>query len=356
MKILGLETSCDETSAAVLIDGKVASNLISSQALHQLFGGVVPELASREHERLIVRITEQAIRKANIQKSDLDFIAATAGPGLIGAVMVGLNFAQAMAFALKKPFVPINHIEAHMFSTFIDDSSPHFSPPAFPFLSLVVSGGHTLLAVVHDDLTYRLVGYTIDDAAGEAFDKTGKMLGLGYPAGAAIDRLAAQGDPNFHRFPRAMMQKLSGHKSQLENFHFSFSGLKTSVQTFLRDKTEDFVKAHLADLCASIQAAIVDVLVEKTLAAAEAFGIRTISVVGGVSANSALRERFKAECAQRGLLLHIPKPIFSTDNAAMIAMLAQLKIERGQFELNRYDARAFASFFTKPDEAMLVRR
>ncbi|MCS7013222.1 MAG: tRNA (adenosine(37)-N6)-threonylcarbamoyltransferase complex transferase subunit TsaD [Chloroherpetonaceae bacterium] len=349
MKILGLETSCDETSAAVLIGGKVVSNLISSQALHQLFGGVVPELASREHERLIVPITQQALEAANIQKSELDFIAATAGPGLIGAVMVGLNFAQALAFALRKPFVPINHIEAHIFSTFIDDGTPDFSPPHFPFLSLIVSGGHTLLAIVQEDLSYEVVGHTIDDAAGEAFDKTGKMLGLGYPAGAAMDKLAQQGDPHFHRFPRAMMTKLPSNKSQLENFHFSFSGLKTSVQTFLRSKSTEFLQTHLADICASIQAAIVDVLVEKTLAAAETFGIRTLSIAGGVSANSALRAKFKAECAQRGLSLHIPKPIFSTDNAAMIAMLAHLKVLRGQYEPNRYNTRAFASFFDRPD-------
>lgn len=343
MTILGLETSCDETSAAVLVDGKVASNVISSQLAHGAFGGVVPELASREHERLVVSVARQALEKSNIQKSQLDFIAATAGPGLIGALLVGLNFAQALAFALRKPFIPINHIEAHIFSTFIDDGSAK-GFPSFPFLSLTVSGGHTMLAIVRDDLSYKVIGQTIDDAAGEAFDKTGKMLGLGYPAGAAMDKLAKSGDPQFHKFPRALMSKAAQSHAESDAFNFSFSGLKTSVQTFLCDKSAEFVQTHLADLCASIQAAIVEVLVEKTIRAAETFGLKTISVAGGVSANSELRAKFEQACAARGFSLFIPKPIFSTDNAAMIASLARLKLERGLKPESGYAVSAFANF------------
>ena len=334
MTILGLETSCDETSAAVLINGKVASNIISSQLAHHAFGGVVPELASREHERLIITVVQQALEKSNIQKSQLDFIAATAGPGLIGALLVGLNFAQAFAFALHKPFVPINHIEAHIFSTFIEE--PY---PSFPFLSLTVSGGHTLLAIVQDDLSYRVIGRTIDDAAGEAFDKTGKMLGLPYPAGPEMDRLAKNGDPNFHKFPQALT------KGYDENFDFSFSGLKTSVQTYLSNQTDNFIQTHLADICASIQEAITSVLVTKTIQAAQKYGIETISVAGGVSANSELRRKFERACAEKGFALHIPKPIYSTDNAAMIASLARLKAERRQIDNTlRYNYPAFAAF------------
>ncbi len=337
MNILALETSCDETSAAVLKHGKVASNIISSQVAHQAFGGVVPEIASREHERLVVSVAAAALSEANIRKSELDFIAATSGPGLIGAVLVGLNFAQSLAFALKKPFVPINHIEAHIFSTFIDDGTHEPARmPAFPFVSLTVSGGHTMLALVQGDLTYRVVGRTIDDAAGEAFDKTGKMLGLGYPAGPSMDKLAKQGDAKFHRFPQALLSE--------DNFNFSFSGLKTSVQTFLRDKPESFVQAHLADICASIQDAITSVLVSKTLTAAKRFKVNTVSVAGGVSANSELRRKFQAACASAGISLHIPKPIFSTDNAAMIATLAHLKVQRGQASPNHYNVGAFAAF------------
>ncbi len=334
MNILGIESSCDDTSAAVLKGNMVASNIISSHLAHREFGGVVPEIASREHERLIVSVVQRALEEANIKKSDLDIVAATAGPGLIGAVLVGLNFAEAFAFALQKPFVPINHIEAHIFSNFIE--APY---PNFPFVSLTVSGGHTLLALVQDDLSYRIIGRTIDDAAGEAFDKTGKMLGLPYPAGPTMDKLARQGNPNFQKFPQALT------KGYDENFDFSFSGLKTSVQTYLAKQTPAFIEAHRADLCASIQNAITSVLVLKTIQAAEKFGVKTISVAGGVSANSELRRKFEHACSGKGIALHIPKPIYSTDNAAMIATLARLKAERGLIERAlRYDYPAFAAF------------
>ncbi|MCG8344501.1 MAG: tRNA (adenosine(37)-N6)-threonylcarbamoyltransferase complex transferase subunit TsaD [Chlorobiales bacterium] len=343
MNILGIETSCDETSAAVLQNGRVLSNIISSQLIHKAYGGVVPELASREHERLIVSVVESAVNKANIQKIDLDVIAATAGPGLIGAVMVGLCFAQGLAWSLGIPLVPVNHIEAHIFSGFIQET-PDEAVPAENFVSLTVSGGHTLLCVVDRNLHYRVIGRTIDDAAGEAFDKTGKMLGLDYPAGPVIDRLAGEGDPYFHEFPRALTSRSRTSKSYRDNFDFSFSGLKTSVLNYINTREPAFIEQHIPDIAASIQEAIVDVLVEKTVAAAMKFNIGSISVAGGVSANSGLREKMESACNEHGITLSIPKAIYSTDNAAMIATLADLKLSRGIAAPNNYDVAPFASF------------
>lgn len=345
MNILGIETSCDETSAAVLSDGTVRSNVVSSQRCHTDFGGVVPELASREHERLIVSIVEAAITEANIAKNDLDVIAATAGPGLIGAVMVGLCFAEGLAWALGKPFVPVNHVEAHIFSPFISDEAGHREPKG-DFVSLTVSGGHTLLSVVRQDLSYEVIGRTIDDAAGEAFDKTGKMLGLGYPAGPVIDRLAREGDPAFHRFPRALTASSQTSKSYRGNFDFSFSGLKTSVRTWLESHDAEYAREHQADLAASIQSAIVEVLVEKTIAAALLHKAAAVSVAGGVSANSGLRAAMQAACRRHGIELFIPALAYSTDNAAMIATMAQLMIERGKYRVgqNSYGVAPFARF------------
>jgi N6-L-threonylcarbamoyladenine synthase len=343
MNILGVETSCDETSAAILRDGKVLSNIVSSQLCHTDFGGVVPELASREHERLIVSIAEAAITEANITKNDLDVIAATAGPGLIGAVMVGLCFAEGLAWALGKPFVPVNHVEAHIFSPFISDEPGHRAPEG-DFISLTVSGGHTLLSVVHQDLSYEVIGRTIDDAAGEAFDKTGKMLGLGYPAGPVIDRLARQGDPEFYRFPRALTSTSQTSKSYRNNFDFSFSGLKTSVLTWLGRHEPAHIEQHMADIAASIQQAIVSVLVEKTIAAALLHKVAAVSIAGGVSANSGLRSAMLEACNQHGLELFVPKATYSTDNAAMIATMAELMISRGRITGNSYGNAPFARF------------
>jgi N6-L-threonylcarbamoyladenine synthase len=347
MNILGIETSCDETSAAILCEGKVRSNVVSSQRCHTDFGGVVPELASREHERLIVSIVEAAITEANITKNDLDVIAATAGPGLIGAVMVGLCFAEGLAWALGKPFIPVNHVEAHIFSPFISDDASHHAPEG-DFISLTVSGGHTLLSVVHQNLDYEVIGRTIDDAAGEAFDKTGKMLGLGYPAGAAIDRLAKQGNPAFHHFPRALTSSSQTSQSYRGNFDFSFSGLKTSVLTWLGRHDVSYAQEHLADLAASIQDAIVSVLVEKTITAALRYRSRAVSIAGGVSANSGLRKAMQEACLRHGLDLFIPATTYSTDNAAMIATMAALMIDRGKYrsELNSYGVAPFARFAT----------
>ncbi len=346
MNILGIETSCDETSASVLSGGRVCSNVVSSQRCHTSFGGVVPELASREHERLIASIVDAAITEANIRKNELDVIAATAGPGLIGAVMVGLCFAQGLAYALRLPFVPVNHIEAHMFSPFIDEGSADAAPEG-PFVSLTVSGGHTLLSVIESDLSYEVIGRTLDDAAGEAFDKTGKMLGLDYPAGPVIDRLAKGGDPLFHEFPRAMTSRSQTSKNYRGNFDFSFSGLKTSVLTWLKKQSPEFIELHMPDITASIQRAIVSVLVEKTIAAAESRNIKAISIAGGVSANSALRKEMQAACDRYGFLLYLPSAIYSTDNAAMIATLAHLKLSRGMKAEHRYNIAPYASFASK---------
>ena len=343
MNILGIETSCDETSAAVLSNGRVLSNVVSSHRCHSAFGGVVPELASREHERLIVSITDSAVTEANITKNELDVIAATAGPGLIGAVMVGLCFAQGMAYALGVPFVPVNHIEAHIFSPFINEGDSHHAPEE-SFVSLTVSGGHTLLAVVAQDLSYQVIGRTLDDAAGEAFDKTGKMLGLPYPAGPVIDKLAEKGDPAFHKFPRALTSQSKTSKSYLSNFDFSFSGLKTSVLTWLQKQTPEFIELHLPDIAASIQRAIVSVLVEKTIGAARNHGIKNVSIAGGVSANSALRKAMKDACDKDGITLHIPPAVYSTDNAAMIATLAGVKLSRGMRAEHCYNVAPYASF------------
>ncbi len=343
MNILGIETSCDETSGAVLCDGVVRSNIISSQLCHTSFGGVVPELASREHERLMVSIVDAAVTEANIRKNELDLIAATAGPGLIGAVMVGLSFAQGLAYALDIPFMPINHIEAHIFSPFISEGAGEPVPEA-SFVSLTVSGGHTLLSVVETDLSYTVIGRTLDDAAGEAFDKTGKMLGLPYPAGPVIDQLSREGDPFFHQFPRALTSQSQSSKSREGNFDFSFSGLKTSVLNWLQKQTPGFIELHKADIAASIQAAIVGVLVEKTMAVARSRGVGAVSIAGGVSANSALRQAMKQACDRGGLRLFVPGSTYSTDNAAMIATLASLKLSRGTVAERRYNVAPYASF------------
>jgi len=343
MNILGIETSCDETSGAVLRDGNVSSNVVSSQLCHTSFGGVVPELASREHERLIASIVETAVTEANITKNELDIIAATAGPGLIGAVMVGLCFAQGMAYALGVPFMPINHIEAHIFSPFINEGVGHRVPEE-AYISLTVSGGHTLLSVVAPDLSYNVVGRTLDDAAGEAFDKIGKMLGLPYPAGPVIDKLASKGDPSFHLFPRALTSQSQSGKRWHGNFDFSFSGLKTSVLTWLQKQSQEFIEYHKADIAASIQAAIVSVLVEKSIAAARSRNIMAVSIAGGVSANSMLRKTMQEVCDKEGIALYMPCAIYSTDNAVMIASLASLKLSRGIKAERCYNVAPYASF------------
>lgn len=314
--ILGIETSCDETSAAILRDGGLASVVVSSQFFHDKFGGVVPELASRAHVRSMLPIVREAYSRAGITSKDLTAIAVTHAPGLMGSLLVGLNFAKGLSLGLDIPLVGIHHIEAHIFSALLEQERPEL-----PFVALVVSGGHTLLILVNDVGSYEFLGETLDDAAGEAFDKVGKMLGMDYPAGPEIDRLAHEGNPAFVKFPRALMNE--------ENFDFSFSGIKTSVLYWLKKQSGISVDMK-KDIAASFQRAMVDILVTKTLRAAEANGITNIVCVGGVSANSELRERFKTECSHRGMLFFVPRPLFSTDNAAMIAMLGALKLASGK--------------------------
>ena len=312
--ILGIETSCDETSAAILRNGELASVVVSSQFFHERFGGVVPELASRAHVRSILPIMREALAQAGINRDAVNGVAVTFAPGLMGSLLVGLNFAKGLSLGLDIPLIGIHHIEAHIFSALLEEEKPQL-----PFVALVVSGGHTLLLLVRDVGSYEFLGETLDDAAGEAFDKVGKLLGLGYPAGPEIDRLARKGNPNYVKFPRAMLNEA--------NYDFSFSGIKTSVMHWLKKHSTDGFE--LSDLAASFQRAIVDVLVAKTIRAAEEHEITEIVCAGGVSANSELRERFRAECSRRGMRFFVPRPLFSTDNAAMIAMLGALKLERG---------------------------
>ncbi|MEP7233825.1 MAG: tRNA (adenosine(37)-N6)-threonylcarbamoyltransferase complex transferase subunit TsaD [Ignavibacteriota bacterium] len=313
--ILGIESSCDETSAAILRGSELASVVISSQHFHTSFGGVVPELASRAHIRSIIPIVEEAFLQAGMTSAELTAIAVTYAPGLMGALLVGVNFAKGLALGLDVPLFGVHHIEAHIFSALLEAKKPEL-----PFLALVVSGGHTLLVIVDEIGSYRVIGKTLDDAAGEAFDKVGKMMGMGYPAGAQIDREAKLGNPSFVQFPRSMMHS--------ENFDFSFSGIKTSVLYYLRDHP-GVINDHGADIAASFQESVVDVLVEKTVRASIQYDIRDIVCVGGVSANSRLREKFISITQKHSKHFFSPRPMLSTDNAAMIAMLGALKIDRG---------------------------
>lgn len=319
MLILGIESSCDETSAAVVKDGVLQSNIISSQFFHTEFGGVVPELASRAHLKAIIPIIEQALSEARVTITDITHCAATQGPGLIGSLLVGLNTAKAIAISRRIPFLPIHHIEAHLFSSFLQ--TPH---PEFPFLGLVVSGGHTLLILAHALDRYDVIGSTMDDAAGEAFDKVAKMLGLGFPGGPAIEKAALTGDEQSIAFPRPLLA--SG------DFRFSFSGIKTSVLYYLRKHFQN--QAALPedirnDICASFQKAVVDVLVEKTVKAALTHGVRDIALAGGVSANTLLCRSLTDRARALNMRVFIPDAIFSTDNAAMIAMLGYMKFQSG---------------------------
>jgi N6-L-threonylcarbamoyladenine synthase len=321
MPLLAFETSCDETSAAVVHRGRILSNVISSQIqMHAEYGGVVPELAAREHLRNLLPVAEKALTEARITAGELDSVAATQGPGLPSALMVGFHAAKAAAFALNRPFVGIHHHEAHLYSPWIKGSplTAGFSD-FLPNVSLIVSGGHTLLVHVEAELTHHLLGSTVDDAAGECFDKVGKLLGLPYPAGPHIDRLAEQGNPRAFDFPRPMIAD-AGHD-------FSFSGLKTSVRYFLRDHPELLRdRQRLYDLCASVQAAIVETLVAKTIRAAKATHVRCVTASGGVSCNRSLRRQLADACAREGFTLRLADQSLCTDNAAMIGVLAERKL------------------------------
>jgi N6-L-threonylcarbamoyladenine synthase len=320
MTLLAIETSCDETSAAVVRDCSVLSNVTSSQtAIHAEYGGVVPELAAREHLRNLIPVTKQALREANVTPAELDAVAATRGPGLPNALLAGLKMAAALAFSLRKPILGIHHHEAHLYSPWILTNPPRADFAQFePSVSLIVSGGHTLLVLVEEIFRHRVLGSTLDDAAGECFDKTGKLMGLAYPAGPEIDRLAASGNPKAYLFPRPLLNE--------PNDDFSFAGLKTSVRYFLEKNpalADDPQK--LRDICASVQAAVVDVLVTKTVRAARRLGRRCVTVSGGVACNSALRRQLASACAEAGLKLRLSDRNFSTDNAAMIGILAERK-------------------------------
>jgi N6-L-threonylcarbamoyladenine synthase len=325
MLVLGIETSCDETSAAVLEDGVVRSNVISSQLVHSHYGGVVPELASRAHQRLIIQVVQEALDRAGVTKDQLNGIAATQGPGLVGALLVGLNFAKAMAYGLSVPFVGVNHMEGHLYSNFLLPETP-----AYPFLSLIVSGGHTMLVHVLAPFTHALLGQTRDDAAGEAFDKVAKMLGLGYPGGPIVDKLAANGNPRAINFPRSFLEE--------GTYDFSFSGIKTSVLYYLKreglldhsGRSASMDSKRIADICASFQSAVVDVLVAKAMNAAAALDATDIALAGGVSANSLLRSRMKEECSKRGRRLFFPPMEYCMDNGAMIGYVGWMKLSAGQ--------------------------
>ena len=320
--ILGIESSCDDTAAAVVAGGVLRSNVVSSQRVHEGFGGVVPELASRAHQRLIVPVVDAALDEAGVTKHDLDAVAVTYGPGLAGSLLVGLSFAKAMALALGIPLVGVNHLEGHIYSVFIEE--PH---PPLPYLCLTVSGGHTQLVLVREGFRHEQLGTTRDDAAGEAFDKVAKMLGLGYPGGPVIDRLARDGDPDFQAFPRTRLGGAEGP------FDFSFSGLKTSVLYYLNRFSDAEREAHLADhlsdIAASFQAAVVDVLVGAIRDAVQATSVRAVAIVGGVSANSALRNAAGAAAEADGFEVFIPRPVYSVDNAAMIAVTGHFKWAAG---------------------------
>lgn len=315
--ILAIESSCDETSAAVMVDRKVVSNVISSQLEHKEYGGVVPELASRLHQQQIVRVVEEALAGASISATDLDAIAFTRGPGLLGALLVGTSFAKGMALGLNIPLVDVNHMQAHVLANFL---APE--PPEFPFLCLTVSGGHTQIILVKDYLDMELIGETIDDAAGEAFDKAAKIMGLPYPGGPQIDTLAKAGDASQFVFPTPRVGR----------FEFSFSGLKTSLLYLLQKgmrKNPAFIAENIENICASYQAKIVEILLGKLADAAKMTGVKDMAIAGGVSANSELRRRFSDLGEDLGLKTHIPSFEYCTDNAAMIAIAGHLRLEAG---------------------------
>jgi N6-L-threonylcarbamoyladenine synthase len=320
--ILGIESSCDDTAAAVISDSVILSNVVASQSIHELYGGVVPELASREHQKLILPVVEKVLKEAGISVNELSAVAFTNGPGLVGSLMVGTSFAKSMSLALDIPLIAVNHMQAHILAHFIDD--PDNDNPDFPFLALTISGGHTQIVKVNSCFDMEVLGETLDDAAGEAFDKSGKVIGLKYPAGPQIDKLSKDGDPNKYRFT----------KPKVGGLDFSFSGLKTNFLNFIHKETrndENFIKKNLNSICASLQKVIVEILMDKLLMASKQTGIKTIVICGGVSANSEVRSKLKLNSEKFGWKIHIPKLSYTTDNAAMIAITGQLKYEHELF-------------------------
>ena len=316
--ILAIETSCDDTSIAIMRNNAVLSNIVSSQQIHELFGGVVPELASREHDKLIVPVLREALHKSKISLNQIDVIAYTRGPGLLGSLLVGSSFAKSLSLSLNIPLVEINHMHAHILSIFIEDN---IDKPEFPFIALTVSGGHTQLVLVESPIKFTEIGTTLDDAAGEAFDKSGKILGLDYPAGPTIDKLAKNGDPKRFVFT----------KPKVKGLNFSFSGLKTNFKNFINSKSEEFIKNNINHLCASLQHTIIEILIEKILNAQKIHVINDFVVCGGVSANSYLRQKLLDLKDSHDIKSYLPNVCYSTDNAAMIGVNAYYKFKHSIF-------------------------
>jgi N6-L-threonylcarbamoyladenine synthase len=319
INILAIESSCDETSASIISDGKILNNIVATQSVHEKYGGVVPELASRAHQQHLIPVVHEAIQSSGIPKSELSAIAFTKGPGLMGSLMVGVSFAKSFAYALGIPIIEVNHMQAHILAHFIEDPKP-----VFPFICLTVSGGHTQLVLVKDFLQMEIIGETSDDAVGEAFDKTAKLLGLPYPGGPLIDKYAKQGNPRAFAFPI----------SDMAGLNFSFSGIKTAVLYFLRDNIKlnpDFIEQNLTDICASVQFTLINMLMQKLKKAAKEYNIKEIAIAGGVSANSGLRSELKILAEKFGWNIYVPKIEYCTDNAAMIAMAAHFKYLKSEF-------------------------
>lgn len=326
--ILGIESSCDDTSAAILCGNKIIANCVATQEIHEKYGGVVPELASRAHQEQIVPTIKEALSKAKMELKDIDAIAFTRGPGLMGSLLVGVSFAKALALAIKKPLIDVNHMKAHVLAHFIEDEGTEI--PNFPFLCLTVSGGHTQIVEVTDTDDMTVIGTTIDDAAGEAFDKAAKMIGIVYPGGPELDKIAEDGDP----------EKFSFAKPRIKDLDFSFSGLKTSILYKIRDLSKDdsdFIEKNKVDLCASIRKSIVDILMEKLIKASKVKGIKTLAIAGGVSANRELRRRLLS-LEKEGYKIHIPRFEYCTDNAAMIAIAGKFAFDRGEFAAQNISA------------------
>ncbi|MFB6342362.1 tRNA (adenosine(37)-N6)-threonylcarbamoyltransferase complex transferase subunit TsaD [Saccharicrinis sp. FJH62] len=331
--ILGIESSCDDTSAAVIRDGVILSNEIANQKVHEQYGGVVPELASRAHQQNIIPVVDSAIKKADIHKEDITAIAFTRGPGLLGSLLVGTSFAKGFARSLNVPMMEINHLQAHVLAHFIKEDDNDENAPKFPFICLLVSGGNSQIILVHNHYKMEIIGQTIDDAAGEAFDKCAKVMGLPYPGGPVIDKLAKEGDP----------EKFEFNKPRIKGYDYSFSGLKTSFLYFLRDQIKedpDFIEHNIEDLCASLQKTIIDILLAKLKKAAMDYNVKEIAVAGGVSANSGLRAALQKTADKAGWNLFIPKFAYTTDNAAMVAITGYYKYLNGEF--TSYDVAPFS--------------
>lgn len=322
--ILGIESSCDDSAAAILRNDELLSNKTANQLVHQAYGGVVPELASRAHQQNIIPVVDRAIRESGIKPEDINAVAFTRGPGLMGSLLVGTSFAKGFSLARNIPLIEVNHLTGHVLAIFIQKPGIRVSVPAFPFLCLLVSGGHTQILIVRDYLDMEIIGQTIDDAAGEAFDKCGKVIGLPYPAGPSVDKLAREGDPQAFVFS----------KPKIPDLNYSFSGLKTSFLYSVRDRLKDnpeFVKERLSDLCASLQSTIIEILMNKLQKASKLTGIKEIAIAGGVAANSGLKAALNLQAEKSGWRVYIPEPAFTTDNAAMIGITGYYKYLRAEF-------------------------